>query len=660
MGRNIENPVDDRFSNGRVPPKPRLGVKIPYRNLTSQIVSKQEIENVILERARQKNAAHDPPAGGDVFFTKKLTQRLARKIAPNKSPDESGRQSEIENRTPATAAATPSKDTIKDNSDLIAILEGNEEECVDTPTTSNLQQNITPSTTPEDKEREKQIALKQLEQLPPRRRGRSAASDISKIKKVHIPSPPKKDSAPVQKPDTTQQKPQSSQKSSPQKTAESVTQKRSEEKPKEPQGNVKASPAKPDTTNKGEPTEKDEMDIEPRFSTSGVVKTYTRKRKPSEGVAALAKVVNVEISAKKALKTSNDQKISIDLPPNTYVTKSSRIIKKKVIWDPDETTLPFRPYKSPKLDVSVKSEKFVSPQKAIEKKSAKIAAKQPSVEESTPQPKKMEKVKSLRKPKLTEVDKLLMDEGAVNMLYDVKNIEDQTQGTKQKKRKLSTISIDKAQKELENKTNEIKNDLQNSSTKESPKSLRKKENLVSPSKSIKKEILPGGITRKKSKDSNRSSVHSPPASPGYVFPQHPEASRIIRRHSSSSFSSVDEIALKDDKVEKEKAEKKELAPKPEKVVKKKGTPNAAAEQKTKKTRASVNKENLTVEVKNKLNEEMSKSFNKLTEAKSSEKPVAKSKYADYKTISVKQHDKLVQIILHSGKKDAVFNSQVNY
>lgn len=169
LGRNIENPVDDRFSNGRVPPKPRLGVKIPYRNLTSQIVSKQEIENVILERARQKNAAHDPPVGGDVFFTKKLTQRLAKKIAPNKSSDESGRQKKVENRTPVAVTGTPVKDTIKDNSDLIAILEGSEEEWSDTSAVPNAQKNKTTMTTAEEKEREKQIALKQLEQLPQRR-----------------------------------------------------------------------------------------------------------------------------------------------------------------------------------------------------------------------------------------------------------------------------------------------------------------------------------------------------------------------------------------------------------------------------------------------------------------------------------------------------------
>lgn len=664
LGRNMENPVEDCFSNGRVPPKPRLGVKIPYRNLTSQMVSKQEIENVILERARLKNAAHDPPAGGDVFFTKKLTQRLAKKIAPSKSADESDRETEVENRALATAGSAPAKGSIKDNSDLIAILEGSEEEWSEPASMSNALRNKTPVISDEEKEREKQIALKQLEQLPQRRRGRSAAADTSKSKKPYVASPVKKDNvgvAQAQKPDTThQQKSQSVQKVDSLQKASESPQKRHEEKPKEHHGNIKASTAsqaKSDTTNKAVSAEKEEVDIEPRFVTSGVVKTYTRKRKPSEGVAALAKVVNADINTKKPLKSSNEQKVSIDLPPNAYVTKSSRIIKKKVIWDPDETALPFKSYKSPKVDGPVKSDKPVSPTKPLEKKSPKVIAKPLPVEEKAVQQKKIEKISSLKKPKrLTEVDKLLMDEGAVNMLYDVKNTEDQNQVNKQKKRKLSTISLDKAQKELESKTNEIKNDLQNSSTKESPKSLRKKENLILPSKGIKKEILPGGISRKKSKDSSRSSVHSPPASPGFAYSQHPEASRIIRRHSSSSFSSDGELVLKEARVEKEEKIEKETS-KPEKVAKKKSTPNAV-EQKSKKTRASVNKENLTVEVKNKLNEEMSKSFNKTTEATTSEQPVVESKYSEYKTISIKEHDKLVQIILNPGKKDALFTTEV--
>lgn len=611
LGRNMSNPVDDRFSNGRVPPKPRLGVKIPYRNLTSQIVSKQEIENVIMERARQRNAAHDPPAGGDVFFTKKLTQRLAKKIAPPKTTQGSTKQADV-----AAVASTSksTKDSIKDNSDLIAILEGNEEEWSDVPSSASSTQKNKPAPVDEEKEREKQIALKQLEQLPQRRRGRSAAVETTKPNKtVPIMQSQKTDSS--QKIEPSPQKRQE-QNSSLLKTAD------------------------------------DDVDIEPRFSTTGVVKTYTRKRKPSESVTALAKVVNVEVSPKKPLKSSNDQKISIDLPPDTYVTKSSRIIKKKVIWDPDETSSPIRTFKSPKLDIIVKVDKPVSPQKVIEKKSPKIVTKSPD------EKKKIDKAALLRKPKrLTEVDKLLMDEGAVNMLYDVKNTEETV--NKQKKRKLSTISLDKAQKELESKTNEIKNDLQNSSTKESPKSLRKKEALVSPPKAIKKEILPGTITRKKSKDSSRSSVHSPPASPSYVFPQHPEASRIIRRHSSSSFSSDGEMTAKEDRLEKEDRVEKEgnSASKSERSFKKKGATANAAEQKSKKTRQSANKENLTADDKSKLNVEMSKSFNKLMEG-DRVKSTEKSKYSDYKTLRVKEHNKLFQIILNPGKKDVLLNTEV--
>lgn len=692
LGRNIENPVNDLFSNGRVPPKPRLGVKIPYRNLTSQIVSKQEIENVIMERARQKNSSNDPPAGGDVFFTKKLTQRLAKKIAPGeKKKEETSKKEKPKQAT-----------TIADANDLIAILEGDDEE-ENQPSSSLLRKKSqkTPEEEEIDREREKQIALKQLEQLPQRRRGRSAANTEKYGKKQELPK-------------FSAQKNEKSTAVTPKKTPEEKPQE--VEKPIEETEPVIPPEKSPETS---KDNAKDDLDIEPRFVTTGVVKTYTRKRKPSEGVQALAKAVNVETEPKKPLKVASEQKISIDLPPNTYVTKSSRIIKKKIIWDPDETTLPFRSYKSPKVDTPAKSEKTVAsqktasapkqtatpqkppptpqkvsatPQKPLPQKSTpsqktatpqqkpstapqkstpspqktattsqKSAASQKPVpaqkspEKKTPkdeklQQKKIDKAQLLKKQKrLTEVDKLLMDEGAVNMLYEVKNSEDQAEIGKPKKRKLSTISLDKAQKDLQNKTNEIKNDLQNSSSKMSPKSLRKKENLPLPHKLLRRDFQqPGAILRKKSKDSNRSSVHSPPASPAY----YPEASRIIRRHSSSSFSSDNEG---ENKVEKEKDETPQQ---PQKVGKKK---TANVEQQKKKTRLNADKADLTSEEKTKLNEEMSKSFNKLV-ADTKEKPEkdeVKTKAADFKTLTIKDHGKLVQIIMHTTKKDAFVNVQVS-
>lgn len=76
IGTNVAKPLEN-VPNGKAVPKPRLGVKVPYRNLTSQIVSKDEIEQEVFERSRQKEAA----AKGQVNFARSLTHRLARKLA---------------------------------------------------------------------------------------------------------------------------------------------------------------------------------------------------------------------------------------------------------------------------------------------------------------------------------------------------------------------------------------------------------------------------------------------------------------------------------------------------------------------------------------------------------------------------------------------------
>lgn len=457
LGTNIEKPVRDLCSNGRVPPKPRLGVKIPYRNLTSQIVSKQEIEQVILDRARAKQ--QQPPPGGDLFFTKKLTQRLARKIIPEEkkkaAEEEEQKKKELEKQKKKKAEQQEAMKlkSEEDNADLLAILEGDADDLTDVSGGADKSQDELSI-----KEWEREVALKQLEQMPHRRRGRSAGLEQPALKK----------SATVTIKKT----------SDPQKAAETkfsiipITPKpAAEETPKE---------------NTDTPSEDD---IQPRFSTNSVVKTYTRKRKPTDNVSTLAKSVDVDTSTKKPFKTSSEQKVSssIDLPPNAYVTKSSRVIKRKVIWDPDEAASPIRSYKTSKTDVTPKQDKAASPPKTVEKKPTK-ALQKPSEEKVKSPPKAVEekprvstektpskKTALLKKPKrLTEVDRLLMDEGAVNMIYDVKATEDQNQ-SKQKKRNLSTISLDKAQRELLNKTNEIKNDLQIISTRASPKSLRKKD-----------------------------------------------------------------------------------------------------------------------------------------------------------------------------------------
>lgn len=84
LGRDISAPVDP-IPNGKNTPKPRLGVKVPYRNLTSQIVSKEDIQKEIMERSRMREEKI-ARSKGQMMFARRLTQRLAIKLGAHKKP----------------------------------------------------------------------------------------------------------------------------------------------------------------------------------------------------------------------------------------------------------------------------------------------------------------------------------------------------------------------------------------------------------------------------------------------------------------------------------------------------------------------------------------------------------------------------------------------
>lgn len=866
LGRSIENPLEDPVKNGKVLLKPRLGVKIPYRNLTSQIVSKQEIAEEIMERSRLRQSTAEPPVGGDVFFAKKLTQRLAKKLVPSSKPSSKSKTSastssssssslssikkssnpkttsvtksetivatakiETPTKIPEPKVVTPKPqastvvnpkpqasavvlaptinsnktpalssnpklldmDKITDNSDLIALLEGD-----DVPdwtigmkshSTSISQSNADGTKRSTDWERE--TALKQLRELPKQVKGvqkylpktdplalppqnsnkepvkldQPDPLDISvkdstiqekdemniesrfsstmglktytRKRKLYEDIKPSSSSSSAQKksaseaqkqpptlsplksspPTVHKQPPVLSPQKSPsttstvQKSSTSASQKSSatSQKPATTSNVEKsaitaisqktsASPVTPTSQKSSSSSQKplqkpssnsqklSSSTITPKPSLSASTQKTSSspsiQKQPSTSVAAKTRKPSVEekkqpVEEKK--QPVEEKKPTIKSPatpepeeatpfrapkknlsPNTYISKSSRIVKRKKIWDPDEAIPAFK----------VKKEVFksVSPEKTVEKKVKPVAVLKPSNEKSpTKVSEKTESVvlkarvgrpptvvktativksamgrptvlkagnekllkkvmvkkgiiKKKRPKRLTEVDRLLMDEGAVNLLYSVKNT-DELQGMNRKKKKKTLISLDKAQRELQNKTNEIKNDLQINSTKDSPINLRKKEGAVTPKASPLKDLAATVLHRKKSKDSMSGSVHSPPASPGFAYAQHAEASRIIRRHSSSSFSSEDTDG---DESSEESTEKK---PKRE-------------PQKKKKVNHEKQKGSIGVD-KQLLNEEMAKNFNRL--------PSDDPKYSEFETFSVRKFDNLVQIILAS-------------
>lgn len=194
----------------------------------------------------------------------------------------------------------------------------------------------------------------------------------------------------------------------------------------------------------------------------------------------------------------------------TPLKRASRVIKKKVIFDPDNP------------DTFTKS-KNIGKVKESQSETAESVPKK-KVEITSPSPSKSPTNKTLwKKPharnknhfkRLTEVDKLLMDEGAVNMIYQL--TPEATKGKKNTRTKAELIKkINQSTPETkEMKFRERRRETQKNEEPESKKVLGHKDRL-----------------------SVNSSVKSP--SVYEDFEAHSADDSIIyRRHSSSSYSST--------------------------------------------------------------------------------------------------------------------------
>ncbi|CAH3913304.1 unnamed protein product [Pieris brassicae] len=225
-------------------------------------------------------------------------------------------------------------------------------------------------------------------------------------------------------------------------------------------------------------------------------------------------VENLENNAEQTSQSSVDCLVSEEQQHNKNIDdctgkrRLSRVIKKKVIYDPDNPDT-FTKSKIPsktltgKEQPSLKKGKLETPilqQRKSRSPSSKLQWKKPS-----PRNSKQHK-------RLTEVDKLLMDEGAVNMIYQL------------------TPEASKGRKNVKTKAEFIKK-LQSSTPdgKEMKFRERKKELKYEEGEAKK---LSGG----KHRPSLSNSVKSPTASDDFET-HSADDSIIYRRHSSSSYSS---------------------------------------------------------------------------------------------------------------------------
>ncbi|KAL1516889.1 hypothetical protein ABEB36_000726 [Hypothenemus hampei] len=596
LGHDVNKPIENSV-NGKTP-KPRLGVKVPYRNLTSQIVSKAEIEKEIIERGKKKQEEKQ-----DILFARQLTSRLAQKIAPGK--DKTKTLKVVQKSTNEKSASVKDgtaivdsngnqdnsnenkpKPSIDNNSDLLAILEG--EGTIEELTVASEQYDKKDSELDETnlKNLEKEIALQQLQDLP----YLSPKPRLVKGKKIKVYS---KGSL-TGSSESQSTKALSAPKSTPDK-----------------------SPLKSNVL---------KLDVEPQIKVNMTLKTYSRKRKSTETTVEPASSPPKKLNIHDSVEDNNSKANSeIAQSGPVYITKSSRIIKKKVIWDPDEsaskTKVSSIKTDSPTklLQKSVQSKNDNRSADLSQKSAGEIKVKTDKKVEEKPVLKKPSPVLTKTQPKAkkprSEVDRLLGDEGAIKMLYDLKNSE--LQSAIEERRKKTVISVEKTFKELAKKANEIKSDLVNTSATESPKFLRKKDSGIStpvltvkPATSSPAASVPGTISRQKSKDSSRS---TPPHSPAFSFPN--EVSYLIRRRSSSSISSEGGTGGSLDDSE-ERLPKRKATTDPLKVKKPKKSPESEKAQKR-----------------------------------------AESRIGHYSTFTFKKTNKSVTIDLHTGNTEGYFTSE---
>ncbi|XP_028172537.1 E3 ubiquitin-protein ligase RBBP6 isoform X3 [Ostrinia furnacalis] len=185
-----------------------------------------------------------------------------------------------------------------------------------------------------------------------------------------------------------------------------------------------------------------------------------------------------------------------------------RVIKKKVIFDPDnpDTYTQSKTHKNKETQNDAQPSKKIKLEQTVQRPKSKSPVSK--MQWKKPTPKNSKQIK-----RLSEVDKLLMDEGAVNMIYQL------------------TPEAPKGKKNMRTKAEFIKK-LQSSTPegKEMKFRERKKECLKSEDAEAKK--ISGG----KQRSSLSSSVKSPQACEDFET-HSADDSIIYRRHSSSSYSS---------------------------------------------------------------------------------------------------------------------------
>ncbi|CAK9816933.1 Chromodomain Y-like protein 2 [Anthophora plagiata] len=555
------------------------------RHLISQIASPAEVTEALKERFREKQKVVDVPPGPDIFFVKKLTQRLSSKLAggPTSSlpaliplPQSTSQSSTYcDKKLTDNTNTGANKESNPDNKELLAILEGD----VD-PDWSDLKP---PTLTEEGKSPikmeqsghntppkldplvEREMALKQLLELP----AASVKKNVSKKKKTVKPKAPKDAE---EKPVTKAEK-EIVNVDIIGEAASSV---------KDPKPSTPTPPLlliEPHTPEAN--TEASVQNLRADESRSGRKRKLTEKAREHEqqlNIVKYQKVYKGKISPSKKQSPGNESQIPIDasLTVENHVSKETVIPVGDINDEADvtitkattnkqvtnnnkmDTTLDELepvPLKHQKQSLSKKGSQSVTKRNIVVKKILRqnmpSNKKTPTLKTklSTSSKKSGSKVvsKSKRstennsgdpKPKkkiINEIDRLLQDEGVVNLLYDVEQ-PDKKRLVPITKSQAKVMDIQKVQRELKLRKKLVRNAVLRLRTstggvsKVSPRS--KRTSIYLSDMQVDKKI---GDQVVSAKPMNLSSQE-------FILPAKirnaADASIIIRRHSSSSFSSA--------------------------------------------------------------------------------------------------------------------------
>ncbi|XP_076281569.1 uncharacterized protein LOC143209600 isoform X2 [Lasioglossum baleicum] len=565
-------------------------------NRSRMLPTQAEVTEALKERFRDKQKLVEAPPGPDIFFVKKLTQRLSSKLSGSpmgtlpaliplpqstvpsvdkKSIDNTDSNKEISTE----ATKETSKESSSDNKELLAILEGDVDldwSNLKPPTLTEegkgpVDLEVTGHNTPPklDPLVERELALKQLLELPvypvkkapPRKKKtfKPAPAKVTKDAEEKLILEAEKeivnidlsnDSIESIPKDTTSDVEISTV------TIESTPEKSIESSEKEVRVDESRSGRKRKLTEKA-------REHEEQLSIVKRQKVYKSKVPVSKKQPQDVEVQPKEVQADEASPVVTDNHETKGENTIDRVEKNDRSTMKEMVnkeftnkKDLTSDKLDITTARGPKQNFSKKGSQSLPKRNIVMKKmlkqnmssSKKVALKaklntaskksgskvtsksKQSVQSSSGDPKPKKKI-------INEIDRLLQDEGVVNLLYDVEQ-PDKKRLIPITKSQAKVMDIQKVQRELNFRKKLVRNAvlrLRTATTGVSKVSPRSKRTSISTSMS---EVQP----EKKVGEQSATGKSNTASQQDFILPgkirNAADASVIIRRHSSSSFSSA--------------------------------------------------------------------------------------------------------------------------